>query len=167
MQQWIDDEGRSLLNLLFDDPHRQLAETLTLEVLKQLGPSEKRSGLETLHRSELLAKASPVINLSHADFSGAALAGSNLRSAKLDYFCLKDADLTDAVFGHTIQRDAHTIRLARKDVFGEAFSNPVEEPIAAYSLVGVDLSGTVLKDAVLRRGHCQKSPQIREKSPHK
>jgi uncharacterized protein YjbI with pentapeptide repeats len=99
MGQMLLDKAQHLRRSQEGGEERTLARARTLTVLPRLDGERKRSVLQFLYESGLIAVDHPVVNLSGADLSEAKLKRANLRKADLSKADLRGADLSRADLG--------------------------------------------------------------------
>jgi Pentapeptide repeats (8 copies) len=97
------------------DSLRTVARARTLTVLGRLDGRHKRSVLQFLYESGLIAKDRPILDLGGASLSRANLDFAKLERANLSYAGLSNADLSDA--------DLKNADLERADLSGTDLSN--------------------------------------------
>jgi uncharacterized protein YjbI with pentapeptide repeats len=96
MSQLLTDKERPLYKTQRGDRLSIIARARTLSVLGRLDSSRKRSVLQFLYESGLIAKDRAVIDLRGADLSKARLIGLNLSQADLSEANLSQANLSEA-----------------------------------------------------------------------
>jgi uncharacterized protein YjbI with pentapeptide repeats len=138
LQAYLDQIGQLLLekNLRNSEDGsevRTLARARTLTVLQRLDSGRKRSVLQFLYESGLLAKDSGVF-----DLTGADLRKASLNEAVLSKADLHGADLSNAALRNAKLREAYLV---------EAILS--ESDLSRANLVGADLSGSDLSRADL------------------
>ena len=100
LQTYLDQMARLMLeNSLSSTPTpeaKDVARVWTLTVVRRVDAERKGIVLQFLHESKLLQRGSPIVNLTYADFSGAALDWAELSGADLSWANLAGADLRRA-----------------------------------------------------------------------
>jgi uncharacterized protein YjbI with pentapeptide repeats len=101
LQAYLDQMGALILEENLRDSEedseaRALARARTLTVLGRLDPKRKRSVVQFLYESSLIAKTDPIVDLSNADLRYIDLHLKDLRNADLSEADLREADLTNA-----------------------------------------------------------------------
>ncbi len=138
LQQYIDKMSELLLNknLRESQPEnevRKIARVRTLTILPRLDANRKRSVLQFLYESGLLAEnedTQPIINLKDADFSGANLRSinfpfANLSGSNLSFTNLENAKLIGANLNKTELDNAN---LSNTNLKGAKLSEAIVTP---------------------------------------
>jgi uncharacterized protein YjbI with pentapeptide repeats len=130
-----------------DDEVRKIARVRTLSVLPRLDKERKRSVLQFLYESNLIADGQSIIDLKGADLSEANLRGIDLQGADLAESILTKTDLREANLEQANLRAAD-LRNARMDEIDFQYRTGV---VAVYLHAGsTRLSKTILSGADLR-----------------
>jgi uncharacterized protein YjbI with pentapeptide repeats len=93
MAQLLTDENRPLYRAKGGDRLSTVARARTLTVLTRLDGARKRSVLQFLYESGLIARDHPIVKLRGSDLSGAYLSNFDLRRSDLSWLDLRRADL--------------------------------------------------------------------------
>jgi len=130
---------------------RNIARVRTLTVLSRLDDVRKRTVLQFLHESGLIAKGKSIIDLHGADFRQADLGGAGLlSSSSLDYSHLEGANLS---FADLRGADLRGADLGRANLEGTQLCLAHLEGawLLSANLRGADLKGAFLDKAHLRQ----------------
>lgn len=189
LQQYIDNMSYLLLekglsNTQVKDEVRNIARTRTLTVLPRLDAYRKGSVLQFIHESGLIRENNPVINLAHADLSGADLShlilddahltsvnlsNAILRGTRLYYAKLDDSDLSNADLSYSHLTDISLIRanLSNANLRGADLSSAdlrhtdlKGSNLSHTNFTVVSLEGAELDNANLSNADCASFVQI-------
>jgi uncharacterized protein YjbI with pentapeptide repeats len=166
LQEYIDEMSELLLEKHLresqpEDEVRTIARVRTLTTVPRLDETRKRSVLQFLHESKLIAKNKNIVTLSGADLSSADLSGAHLSGTHLSRADLREADLSGADLSGTILLQADLRKailvgalLIEADLGGADLS---EARLREADLSGADLSEAILVGALLVRAHLNKA----------
>src|SRR6266567_7895427 len=131
---------------------QHVARARTLTVLSKLDASRKRSVLQFLDESGLIAKNESLVHLKDADFSGADLSGTFLGYNDLSEANLSKANLNKAVLAEVNLSKANlskaNLREARLS-WGKIVIEPTGANLERADLSGADLRGAFMHDVIL------------------
>ena len=147
LQGYIDKMSQLLLHeglreSVEDGDVRKIARVRSLTLLQRLDADRKRSVLEFLHESHLIAKGRHIVDLTEADLSRANLSGVMLNQAILSGIDLSGANLNGAKL---IEADLSGANLNGAKLRGTDLSEAI--------LRGTDLIGAILNEAILSRAN--------------
>jgi uncharacterized protein YjbI with pentapeptide repeats len=156
MSELLTDKERPLHRAQMGDNLSTLARARTLTVLTRLAGDRKRSALQFLYESDLIAKGEAfvsesesievrqtVVDLRGADLNGAHLSKTNLKSANLGGANLTSANLSGSLL---IEADLGSANLKSANL-SEAFLSKAY--LGAADLSRTDLRGATLNEAIL------------------
>jgi uncharacterized protein YjbI with pentapeptide repeats len=158
------------------DSLRTVARARTLTVLSRLGRGRKRSVLEFLYESGLIAQEQALLDgivslqkadlikasLSEVDLEGANLKGANMREVNLYHANLRGADLSGAIMHETYLEDADlqdailrkaNLMDAKSDTANLERANLRDANLSGAHLSAAHLSGADLRGAILSGAH--------------
>lgn len=94
---------------------RAVARAKTLTTLRRIDGERRGAVLRFLHEAELIQIKDPVVELHHADLSGADLRGEYLHGADLQKVFLREVDLRGAILENVDLRGAYLFRAILRD----------------------------------------------------
>jgi len=164
MAELLTDRDRPLHRAQVGDSLSTVARARTLTVLARLEGKRKRSVVQFLYETGLIAADRLVLDLSGADLSGADLSGAILSDANLSGAVLSDASLGGADLSGAVLSDAILSgAVLRVAILGRAVlirtyldqadlgrSILTEAVLGQADLSGADLRGAILDEADLR-----------------
>ena len=143
MSELLTDKDRPLHRAQVGDSLSTVARARTLTVLSELDGNRKRSALQFLYESALIAARHTVVDLRGADLSRAHLRRANLIGAQLGSAKLTSANLSGSFL---IEADLGSADLKSANL-SEAFLGKAD--LIAAELSGTDLRGALLDEANL------------------